>query len=288
MKRTLLCLTAIALLGACKKDPTTPPGGDGTDTKTGDTGGDKPVDTGVKQEPDPPAIAEARTQYLLGNFDKVKESLTPLTADLKQREQLRASGLSAAWLALAVVNPVAEDAKEPAEHAVAMADKTGDKEVQVLAKLAMGAYQLGTEEYPGAATNFEEAYKLQSDGPNAGLALVLYGTAKISLAFGGEEKDQITNPQELDLAASTFSKAQRLAASQPGNEMVAALAYEGLASAAQYKKNFPEACNQLAEAQKIYAAKGAGQPLLERANAIGDAANCKKAEAPAAAKGKAS
>jgi hypothetical protein len=276
MTRILLCLTAIALLGACKKDPaTTPPDGDGT-TKPGDPG-DKPVETTtVKQEPDPPAIAEARTQYLLGNFDKVKEALTPLTADLKTREQLRASGLSAGWLALAVVNPVAEDAKEPAEHAVAMADKTGDKEVQVVAKLAFGAYQLGTEEYAGAATSFEEAYKLQTDGPNAGLALVLYGTAKVSLAFGGEEKDQITNPQELDLAASTFSKAQRLAASQPGNEMVAALAYEGLASAAQYKKNFAEACNQLAEATKIYTSKGAGQPLIERANAIGDAANCKK------------
>lgn len=289
MKRTLLCLTAIALLGACKEKPTTPPD-DGT--KTGDTGGTggtdaKPAETTVKQEPDPPAIAEARAQYLLGNYDKVKETLTPLLADLKQREQLRASGLTAGWLGLAVVTPVFEDAKEPAEHAVAMGDKTADKEVQIVAKLAMGSYLLGTEDFATAATNFEEAYKLQSDGPDAALALVLYGQAKIDLAFGGEDKDQISNPQALDEAASTFVKAQRLASSQPGNEMVAALAYEGMASAASFKKNFPEACKQLEEANKIYAAKGAGQPLLDRANGIGDAANCKKSDAKADPKAKA-
>jgi hypothetical protein len=288
MKRIFVCLTAIALLGACKKDPgTTPPDGDGKTGDTGATGGDtgaKPAETTVPQEPDPPAIAEGRTQYLLGHFDKVKESLGPLTADLKARQQLRASGLSAGWYALAVADPVAEDAHEPAEHAIAMGEKTGDKEVQIVAKLAMGAYQMGTEDYAGAATNFEEAYKLQTDGPNAALALVHYGSAKISLAFGGEEKDQITKPEEIDLALSTFTKAQRLAATQPGNEMVAALAFEGMASAANYKRNPAEACKQLAEAQKIYAEKGAGQPLLDRANAIGDAANCSKAGAADAKK----
>lgn len=282
MKRILLCLTAISLLGACKKpaETTTPDG----ETKTGDTAapGDTGAapDSGVKQEPDPPAIAEARTQYLLGNYEKAKESLTPLIDDLKTREQHRASGLAAGWLALSVVSPVFEDAKEPAEHAIAMGEKTGDKEVQIVAKMAMGVYQIGAEDFAGAAANLEEAYKLQSDGPNAALALVLYGNAKINLAFGGEEKDQIANPQELDLAASTFNKAQRQAASQPGNEMIAALAYEGLASVAAFKKNSAEACKQLEEAQKIYAAKGAGQPLIDRANGLADDAKCKKA-APA-------
>ena len=280
MKRTLLCLTAFALLGACKKDPaTTPPG----DTKTGDTGG-TPTDgtaggnpTGVPQEPDPPAIAQAREQYMLGNFDKAREMLEPLTADLKTRQQLRASGLSAGWLALAVAEPVAENAKEPAEYAVAMGEQTGDKEVQILGNLAIGSYQLGMDDMANAATSFEAAYKLQADGPNAGLALVLYGEAKVNLAFGGEEKEQIAHPEELDSAASTFVKAQRLAAAQPGNELIAARAYEGIASVANYKKNFKEACTQIAEAAKIYKTKNAGQPLIERVNAIMDAANCKKA-----------
>lgn len=279
MKRTLLCLTVIALVGACKKDPatTTPPdgAGAGTGTPVGDT---KPAGTpAVAQEPDPPAIAEGREQFLLGNFDKAKELLTPLTEDLKTRQQLRASGLSAAWLALSVVDPVAEDAKDPAEHAVAMGDQTGDKEVQILGKLALGAYQLGIDDDVNAAANFEAAYKLQSDGPNAGLALVLYGEAKVNMAFGGEEKEQLSNPGELDSAASTFTKAQRLAASQPGSEMIAARALTGLASVANYKKNLKDACSNAMEAGKLFTAKKAGQPLMERVNAIIDDAKCPKA-----------
>ena len=279
MKRTLLCLTAFALLGACKKDPaTTPPDA----TNPGDASvppGDTPAgegSSGVPQEADPPAIAEARDQYMLGNFTKAQETLEPLLADLKTRQQLRASGLSAGWLALAVADPVAENAKGPAEHAIAMGEQTGDKEVQILGKLAIGSYQLGVDDPKSAATNFEAAYKLQVDGPNAGLALVFYGEAKVNMAFGGEEKDQIAHPEELDSAASTFIKAQRLAASQPGNELVAARAYEGIASVANYKKNFREACTQIAEAAKIYKAKSAGQPLIERVNAIMDAAKCEK------------
>ena len=241
MKRTLLCLTAFALLGACGKKPTdtTPPGDPNGDTgaKIGDPAGGQ---TGVPQEPDPPAIAQAREQYMLGNYDKAKELLEPLIADLKTRQQLRASGLSAGWLAL-------------------------------------GSYQLGTDDPASAATQFEAAYKLHTDGPHASLALVLYGQAKVNMAFGGEEKDQIAHPEELDSAASTFIKAQRLAASQPGSEMVAARAYEGIASVANYKKNFKEACTQIAEAAKIYKTKSAGQPLIERVNAIMEAAKCEKA-----------
>ena len=214
---------------------------------------------------------------MLGHFDKAKELLTPLTEDLKTRQQLRASGLSAAWLALAVVDPVAEDAKAPAEHAVAMGDQTGDKEVQVVAKLALGAYQLGIDDDANAAANFEAAYKLQTDGPNAGLALVLYGEAKVNMAFGGEEKEQLANPGELDSAASTFTKAQRLAAATPGNEMITARALTGLASVANYKKNLKDACSNAMEAGKLFTAKKAGQPLMERVNAIIDDAKCPKA-----------
>jgi len=173
-----------------------------------------------------------------------------------------------------VVDPVAEDAKAPAEHAVAMGDQTGDKEVQVVAKLALGAYQLGIDDDANAAANFEAAYKLQTDGPNAGLALVLYGEAKVNMAFGGEEKEQLAHPEELTSAASTFDKAQRLAASQPGSELVAARALTGLASVANYKKSFKEACSKAMEAGKIYTAMKAGQPLMERVNAIIDAAKC--------------
>ena len=277
MKRTLLCLTAFALLGACKKDSaTTPPDATNPGDTTGTPGDINAGQTGVPQEADPPVIAEAREQYMLGNFDKAKEMLEPLLVDLKARQQLRASGLSAGWLALAVADPVAENAKEPAEHAIAMGEQTGDKEVQILGKLAIGSYQIGVDDPTSAASSFEAAYKLQADGPNAGLALVFYGEAKVNMAFGGEERDQIAHPEQLDSAASIFIKAQRLAATQPGSELVAARAYEGLASVANYKKNFKEACTQIAEAAKIYKTKSAGQPLIERVNAIMDAAKCEK------------
>ena len=279
MKRTLLCLTVIALVGACKKDPaTTPPDGAGADKGAG-TGDPKTAGTTptVPQEPDPPEIAQGRELFMLGNFDKAKELLTPLTEDLKTRQQLRASGLSAAWLALAVVDPVAEDAKDPAEHAVAMGDQTGDKEVQIVAKLALGAYQLGVDDDTNAAANFEAAYKLQTDGPNAGLALVLYGEAKVNMAFGGEGKEQLANPGELDSAASTFVKAQRLAEASPGSELITARALTGLASVANYKKNLKEACTHAMEAGKLFTAKKAGQPLMARVNAIIDDAKCPKA-----------
>lgn len=273
MKRTLYCLTAIALLGACKKDTETATPGDAT-ADTGDkAGGDKPATT-VAQEPDPPAIAEARKQYLAGQYTKVTDALRPLTEDLKTRQQLRASGLSAAWLAMALAEDVAENAKEPADHAQAMAEQTTDPEVRIAAKLAQGTYKLKTEDFAGAAADFEEAFNLQKDGPNAALALVMFGNTKINMAFGGEERDQITNPGELDSANSTFVKAQRQVAGQQGGEFINARAMEGLAAVARYKNNNAEACKQIGEAVKIYKANNAGQPLLDAANALQDAAKC--------------
>ncbi|MDC0671443.1 hypothetical protein [Nannocystis radixulma] len=277
MKRILVCLTAFSLIGACKK---------GADT-TQPTDGNPPADTGnqppvATTEPDPPAIAEARGKYIAGQYGQVIESLKPLVDDLKSKQKARASGLGAAWLALALAEDIIENAKEPADHAQAMADQTGDPEVKIAAKLAQGTYKLKTEDFAGAAADFEEAYNLQKDGPNAGLALVMYGNTKINLAFGGED-NAIVNPGELDSAASTFVKAQRLVEKQPGNELIGARALEGQAAVVRYKdkKNTPEACRLIGEAAKIYTSKGAGQPLIDAANALQDEANC--GPAPAAA-----
>ncbi len=279
MTRILLCITALTLVGACKKDsktdipddPGASPVASGGDVDAGAT--DTPPS--VPQEPDPPAIAESRSEYLLGHYDKVKAVLEPLTEDLKTREQLRASGLSAGWLALAVVEPVAEDAHGHADHAVAMAKRTQDKEVEVVAKLAYGAYQMGTEDHSHAAESFEAAYKLEPEGPNAGLALVLYGNAKVNMAFGGEERDKLTNPAELESAGSTFTKALRLVENKPDQAMVAARAHEGLASVAHYKKDSKELCTRVAEADKLYTAANAGSALLDRVHALRDAGSCK-------------
>lgn len=278
MKRILVCLTAIALIGACKKgaDTTTP-----TDGTTGDTG--TKTDTVAPSEPDPPAIAEARSRYIAGQYTQVVESMRPAVDELKGKQRNRASGLGAGWLALALAEDVVENAKEPADHALAMADLTADPEVKIVAKLAQGIFKLKTEDFAGAAADFEEAYNLQKDGPNAGLALVMYGNTKINMAFGGEDNASIVNPGELDSAASTFVKAQRLVENQPGNELIGARALEGQAAVVRYKdkRNSNEACRLIGEAIKIYTSKGAGQPLLDAAAALQDEASC--GPAPAAA-----
>lgn len=274
MKHLFVCLTAIALIGACKKGTETTPPTDGT---TGDTGSGSGTTT-PPAEPDPPAVVEARNQYIGGHYTQLVEKLRPLVDELKGQQKNRASGLGAAWLALALAEDVVENAKEPADHALAMADLTSDPEVKIVAKLAQGTYKLRTEDFAGAAADFEEAYNLQKDGPNAGLALVMYGNTKINLAFNHED-NTIANPAELDSAASTFVKAQRLVEKQPGNELIGARALEGQAAVVRYKDkaNSAEACRLIGEATKIYAAKGAGQPLLDAAVALQQEASCSPA-----------
>lgn len=272
MNRFLVCLTAFALVGGCKKaaDTTEPTDGDAIAANP-DGGTDAPAPA---PEPDPPAIAEARKQYIAGHYSQLIEGMQPLVAELKTQEKHRASGLGAAWLALALAEDVVENSQEPADHALAMADQTSDPEVKVAAKLAQGTFKLKTEDFAGALVDFEEAYNLQKDGPNAGLALVMFGNTKINLAFG--EDNSIAKPEELDSAASTFVKAQRLVENQPGNELIGARALEGQAAAVRYKDkaNTAEACRLIGEATKLYTEHGAGQPLIDAANALQDEASC--------------
>lgn len=276
MTRPLLRLALLsALVGAsaCKKEETAKPEGEGGATTEGASGGGDGGGTTIPQEPDPPAIAEARGQILRGDFQPAIGALQPLVGDLEQRQQIRATGLAAGWLALAVVNDVAENARESAEKAMAMGEQSGDKEVQVVAKIAFGAYNLGIEKFPEAAAAFEEAYKLDGQGPNAALALVYFGETKISMAFDGDDK--ITKPEELDVAAGTFNKAKTLAAGQAGNEVLAARAAVGLAAVARYKNDANKTCTFLAEAIKGYEATQAAAYLTDGASALKDAANCK-------------
>jgi hypothetical protein len=74
--------------------------------------------------------------------------------------------------------------------------------------------------------------------------------------------------------------AQRIAEKQPGSELLGGRALEGQAAVARYKGNNTDACRLIGEANALYAAKGAGQALLDDAVALADAANC-AAGAPA-------
>lgn len=272
MNRTLLCLALLTAFTACKKQGETDQPGD----DAADSGGAvkvEPEAPTVPQEPDPAAIAESRAKVIVGDNPAAIAALEPILGDLKEREQLRASGLTAAWLAIALSHDVAENAREPAEHALAMAERTGDAEVKVAAKIAIGAYNLGTEHFPEAAAAFEEAYKLDGQGPNAALALTYYGETKISMAFDGDDK--ISNPGELTTAAGSFDKAKKLAAGQPGNEVIAGRATVGLAAVSRYKNDNGKACDLIKEALGIYESASAAAYLSEGAQALKDAANCK-------------
>lgn len=278
MRRALICCAALALMGACNKktddtknpDPTA---GAGASDTGGDATGGAETTPEVPQEPDPPEIAAARAQVLTTDFAAAKATLEPLAADLTQRSQYRASGLASAWLALAVVNGIAEDARAPAEYAMQMADKTGDKEVQIAANLASGSYDAGLERFPEAIAKFEAAFNADRAGTSAPLALILFGETKISMAFDAD--DNLAKPQELDSAGTSFLKARDLAATQPENAVLVGRAAIGMAAVARYKGDNKRACELLKEANTAYASAGAKEFLTSGADALKDAARCK-------------
>lgn len=276
MRRLLIGCAALALMGGCKKTPTEnpeTPGGDTAGAGEGPITSAEPKEPEVPQEPDPPAIAEARAQVLVADFAAAKGTLEPLAADLKARSQHRASGLASAWLALAVVHEIAEDAHPHADYALQMADKTGDKEVVIAANLASGAYEAGVEHFAEAIAKFEAAFNADRAGTSAPLALILFGEAKISMAFDAD--DNIAKPQELDSAATSFLKARDLAATQPENAALVGRATIGMAAVARYKGDNKKACELLKEASASYASAGAKEYLTSGADALGDAARCK-------------
>ncbi len=272
-RRILTTLLALALAAplACKKptEDTTPPDGDPVENSdTGDS--QEPADQGPPQEPDPPEIAEGRTNYLLGDYQKVTGTLEPMLADLTERQQFKASAQAAAWVALSHIYDLVESAQAPAQTAVEMADKSGDKQVQALAKIAHGAYLHGTEDFAGAAADFEAALSLDASGPNAALAHCLYGTTHISMAFG--EEDKITKPEEFDAALQQFEKAKQLAGD---DKVLAGRAVEGMAAAQRYKGDNKAACALADEAAQHYEEAGASDYTKEGPTTLKQAAGCK-------------
>jgi hypothetical protein len=198
-----LLLAGLLVVGACEKKPeeTTPP-----DPTSGTTDEPVAIDTSVPQEPDPPELAQGAQQYLLGQYAEVVTLLTPIYADLKERQQYRASAIAGAWLALAHAKQVYENAKEPAEYALSMAQSTEDPEVDAAAGLAMAAYQIGHEEFDPAAASLRPALAAK-DGVSATLAHVLHAEALIGAAFGGGDSESVQNPAKFDEAKTAYDAA---------------------------------------------------------------------------------
>lgn len=269
---TLLSLALLTSLTACKKPADTTPPDDVAGPVDSDSGGEveEPVEQGPPQEPDPAEIAEARTNYLIGEYQKVTATLEPMMADLVEREQYNASSQAGAWVALAHVHDLVESAKAPAETSVAMAEKSDDKTVKALAKIAHGGFLHGSEDFAAAKAAFEEALSLDPTGPNAALARIMSGHNHISMAFG--EEDKITNPEEFDTAVGEFEKAKGLAGD---DKMLLGRAAEGLAAAQRYKGDNKAACAAVAEAAAAYEEGGASAYTKDGAVHLKQAAGCK-------------
>ena len=278
MRRLLVLCTALAMVGGCKKDEETQaPGSTAVDpgeTAAGETGPEpEPAEPTVPQEPDPPEIAAARLQVLATDFEPARATLEPMVADLTEREQYRASGLAAAWYSLALVRDIAENAHAPAEYAVSMADKTGDPQVVSAAYTALGAYQLGVESFPEAAASLERAYEADKKGANAALAMIIFAEVRISMAFDGT--DQISKPEELDVASTALTKAKEVATAQNSDILLGrALVLE--AAVARYRGDKAKACTLLADGMAKYESGGAAEYLTSGAQALKEAALCKK------------
>jgi tetratricopeptide (TPR) repeat protein len=262
----MMALLLVSVPG-CKKDKTTAP------VDATPSGEAEPEEPDVPQEPDPPDIADGRRAYLLGEYAQVTESLAPVYVDLKERSQYRASGLAGGWLALAHARDVVENAEEPARHAVDMAAKTNDREVQAVAKMAYGAYLMGTEDFEAAVASFDAAAAFGT--ADAAMAHILHAEAMIGRAFGGSDSSTVQNPKDLDAAAADYEKAAKLAAKTDLADALSGRTEEGLAAVAKYRGDSKKICEHAKKASEHYEAAGASAFLKEGPEALMRNARCK-------------
>ena len=258
MKRVSLIL-GLSLLFACDKDKeaTEPPVVDAPST-------DGPAtEPEVPQEPDPPEIAEAAHAYLLGNYQEVIDKLEPLFQDLEQRQQWRASGLAGGWLALAHAQIVFENAEGPSQHALAMAEKTGDREVKAVAQLAHGAFLMGNEDFTAAQQAFDAAAGAAPETAAGALANILRAESLIGRAFGSGASDKVQNPADLESAKKAYEQAAKTAQSGVENDLILGRVEEGLAAIAKYQGNRDEVCTHAVASVQHYKAAGVSQFLLD-------------------------
>ncbi len=265
MKRILTCLLFPVLLTVCKKQATATP----------NAGADRgSVSSTTQATPPPPEVAEAARLYFLGMYADAAKLIQPKYDELKAKDEARNSGLAGGWLALALARDVVENAKAPAEHAVAMSAKTGDTQLRAVAKLAMGAYQLGVDEFDAASASFDEAAKLAPDGWEAALAHLLRAETSLGRAFGGGDNTEIQNPAQLDKAKSDYQAAKTIASKLASATIVQARAAEGLAAVAKYKHDKAGLCSFADEAAKLYEQSGASDYLKQGPRELIDSAQC--------------
>jgi hypothetical protein len=272
----LLPSLCAALLTGCGKDPkpsetpTVTDGGDGGATSDGGDS-DEPFVPDVPQDPDPAEINAARHAYLMGNYSEAVETLEPLYADLKSRSQYRAGGLAGGWLAVAHAQMVYENADEPSQHAVAMADLTKDPEVVAVGKLSRGAFFLSQSDFAAARENLDAAVAAKVDGVVGAVANLLHAEAMISSAFDGG--DTLVNPSDLDIALTSYEAAAAIAKGSEDADILLGRIHEGLAAVGKYKRDNDILCVNAFASIDHYKAAGAAD-LSDIPNKLATDARC--------------
>jgi tetratricopeptide (TPR) repeat protein len=263
-----LFVAALLTLPACDKKPkedTNPPDTGDVAAEGGDDadGGPKIILPDVPQDPEPPEIQQAAHQYMLGQYQQAADILSPIYPDLKTRGQYRASGLAGGWLALSLAQGVVEDAEEPSQHALQMADATQDAEVVALAKLAHGAVLMGHEDFDAAVSAFERAARAAPDTLPGALANLMTGEALIGRAFGSGASEQVENPAHLETAKKAYAAARKFA--EAGNEtnIILGRVEEGLAAVARYQRDKDEICAHSTKSITYLRKAGASEFLIE-------------------------
>lgn len=272
MKTPLTLTLALALspaLVGCKKEGETTPPPDGDVSTTGDVsdGGEEEGPAVVPQDPDPPELAQAQQQFLLGDMEAVKAAMEPLMASLGEASQARANGIASSLFALATAEELAENAKEPAENALAKAEEVRDPEVAQLAHIAIGAYHVGVGDGAAAQGEFEAA--VAEAGPHVALANLYLAQAHIAQAF--DESDKLTNPGKLDEAEAAYDAAIE----GSSDAAIKGRGLSGLAAVAKFRGKLADVCTHAAAAAEQLAAAGATEYLTEVPSMLANDAKCK-------------
>lgn len=268
--RALLVISCLALASttACKKDPTVNPDDTGAEEGEGQEAGQETGEPEVvypEQDADPPELAEAMSLYLLGHYDKVLSLCTPLSESLTQDSQIRARGISAALLALATGEDIAENAHAPAQLAMEQAGRLADDELTQLAKIAIASYHMGVSEYVQAQGELESVKDLET--PHGDLTMLMWSNAVLGQAF---EDDKLKYPEKLDEALTSY----QTVFANTTSEVIKARAADGITALGYYKKDKELTCEWAAKADELYEAVGASDYMKEGPKGPAEALRC--------------
>jgi hypothetical protein len=267
--KILACLALLAPTGACKdkKDQSNPPAESGEDASddAADADSGEPEVSYPEQDADPPELAQAMADYLIGHYDKVVGACQPLSESLTEDSQIRARGISAALFAMAAGQDLAENAEAPATLALEQAGRLADDELTQLATLAMASFHLGVAEYATAQNEIEKVKDLSS--PHSDLAMLMWSESVLGQAF---EDDKLKYPDKLDEARSGYETVFARAS----DDAIKARAADGVTAVGFYKKDKDLTCEWAEKASGLYESVGATDYMKEGPKGSAEALRC--------------